>query len=239
MSDISTLAILKRRRKALTTISRHRPTASPVLVHDPIVQLPIHGGGTVTDFEGGYLWQRSVPELDDRDCASVWVASNKSNYANIYKAFLTRIYGVTDFACLSRSGPKAERHFVDHVYGRVQLVENYADTKSGSTIPADNQRYHLLEAVPYRANSSGGSMEKKMSRSTILSAYQRKQRLLTWVHIIKLYGLMTPRRKDDTPRYSEAIRVLGEDGWQGSEVRDGLNSLIDLAAFRGAKTATS
>lgn len=238
MSDTSTVAIVRRRRKALAKISRLDPLAAPVLVHDPETQLPTHGGGSVRRFQGAaYVWDRTFPGVDDRDAKSVWVASDDGGYAEIYKAFLTETYGVSDFACLSRTAPVAERHFIDHVSGRVELSQNYQDTKSGTPISAENQRYHILEAVPSRANSSGGGSEKKMSRSTVASSSQRPQRLLRITHLMKLYGLMTPRTKDDATRYAEAIRVLGGDGWPAAEIREGLDTLIELAAFRAEETA--
>ncbi|WP_172330522.1 hypothetical protein [Mangrovicoccus sp. HB161399] len=233
MAHPETLTVLRRRRMALARMSRISPAAAPVLVHDPVAQLPVHGGGTVRRFRGSaFVWERGFDGVDPKDACSVWVASDDRGYADIYRAFLAEIYGLADFSCLTRSAPAAERHEIDHVSGRVLLADNYADARSGSPISADSQRYHLIEAVPARANSSSGGGEKKMSRSHVVSAFQRRQRLLNWTQLVKLYGLMTPRSRADAQRYAEALRVMSADGWSEDEIRTGLDGLFDLAGHR-------
>jgi hypothetical protein len=235
MAD-SALLIIQRRRAALSKISRMKPTAAPTLVKDPLRQLPTHGGGSVAPLPGGkndaLIWRRSIPGIDDRDASSVWVRFDDLDYADNYQALLTHLYGAVDFSCLRRDAPRAERHQVDHVYGRVQLTESYTASKAGIAISVEDMRFHLLEGVPYRANSSGGGNEKKNSRSSITGAYQREQRLLNWMQILKLYGLASPRSAEDGERIAEAQRVLGADGYDPAEVAQGLDSLIALAAKR-------
>lgn len=233
MSNASTYNIIRNRRRALARISQMNPLAAPVLVSDPYVDLPKHGGGTVRAFSGSsVIWDRTVPGIDHRDASSLWVRMDDDGYADRYKTFLTELYDARDFACLSRDAAPGVKHQIDHVSGRVEQTENYTSHKDGGAISSIAVRFHLIEAVPQRANSSGGASEKKMSKNSILQDHQPESRRLRWTHLLKLYGLLTPRDTGDESRYVEAIRVMGEDGWDPDDIRTGLDSLIALAAHR-------
>lgn len=233
MSNASTHDILKMRRMALAKISQMNPLAAPVLVSDPFVDLPKHGGGKVTAFKGtSVIWKRTVAGVDDKHASSLWVRMDDDGYGDKFKAFLTDTYSIEDFGCLSRSAAAGVKHQIDHVSGRVEQTDNYADKKAGHTIDTGAVRFHLIEAVPQRANSSGGGSEKKMSKNAILQDHQPTSRRLRWTHLLKLYGVMTPRNSGDEDRYREAIRVMSVDGWDPAEIRDGIDSIHRLAAHR-------
>ena len=235
MSNTSTHEILRNRRRALARISQLNPLAAPVLVSDPHVDLPKHGGGTVRAFAGtSVIWERTVPGIDKRDATSLWVRMDDEDYCDKYKAFLKELYDAQDFGCLAKNAAPGVKHQIDHVSGRVEQTDNYAKRKSGQAISGAAVRFHLIEAVPQRANSSGGGSEKKMSKNSILQDHQPESRRLRWTHLLKLYGALTPRNTSDEARYAEAIRVMGEDGWNPEEIRTGLDSLIALAAHRAS-----